>query len=192
MFTFLRPPSTALTLGSLTKLPESRTSEQNFLTELAMFRCFVCKSCFLTVHLLIRHLKLFHAFFPGKQFQLVCYQSGCRHRFSTFSGFRKHLCCKRIAESLDLTDNDPVTPSVLVPDQLTVPALMSEQPVNSQSCNENRQYTQELCASLIAKLQSSGVATNVVKIVVENMEELVEEICSTIKEGVLKLIPKRA
>ena len=46
-----------------------------------------------------------------------------------------------------------------------------------------------MCASLIAKLQSSGVATNVVKTVVANMEELVEELHSTVKEDVIKLLP---
>lgn len=38
-----------------------------------------------------------------------------------------------------------------------------------------------MCASLIAKLQSSGVATNVVKTVVANMEEL-EPVCGTIAQ----------
>ena len=154
-----------------------------------MFRCFVCKSAFHSIQLLVRHLKLSHAFFPGMQFQLVCDQNGCRHRFCSFSGFRKHLQCKHNAEILDPAVNEPVTPSVVVHEQRTVLTLISEQPVNSQSCIENRQHTQEMCASLIAKLQSSGVATNVVKTVVANMEELVEELHSTVKEDVIKLLP---
>lgn len=44
-------------------------------------------------------------------------------------------------------------------------------------------------ASLIAKLQGCGVATNVIKTVVENMEELVEELHSNVKEDVVKLLP---
>lgn len=156
-----------------------------------VFRCFACKSTFVTIQQLIRHLKLSHALFPGKKFQLVCDQNGCRHRFCTFSGFRKHLHCKHNAENLDQTDNDnePATSSVDIPDEQTVSALISEQPANSQSCNETRQHTQEMCASLIAKLQSSGVATNVIKTVVENMEELVEELHSNVKEDVVKLLP---
>lgn len=86
--------------------------------------------------------------------------------FALFSGFRKHLHSKHSPESpLAQIDNESVTlsvtPSVGISDQQTISTLISEQPVNSQSCNENRQHTQEMCASLIAKLQSCGVATNV-------------------------------
>ncbi len=68
-------------------------------------------------------------------------------------------------------------------------ALIPEQPENSQSCNETRQHPQEMCASLIAKLLSCGVATNVIKTVAENMEELVEELHSNVKDDVVKFIP---
>ncbi|KAI9541915.1 hypothetical protein NQZ68_026379 [Dissostichus eleginoides] len=57
-------------------------------------------------------------------------------------------------------DNEPATTSVDVSDQQTVSALIPEQPDDSQSCNETRQHTQEMCASLIAKLQGSVVSTN--------------------------------
>jgi len=46
-----------------------------------------------------------------------------------------------------------------------------------------------MCASLIANLQSCGVATNVITTVVENMEELVEELHSNVKDDVVKLLP---
>lgn len=154
-----------------------------------MFRCFICKSTFVTVQQLARHLKLSHAFYPGKKFQLLCDQNGCHQRFCTFSGFRKHLYSKHSAESLDQIDNKPITPSVDVSDQQTVSTLIPEQPENYQSCNENKQHTQEMYASLIAKLQGWGVATNVIKTVVENMEELVEELHSNVKEDVVKLLP---
>lgn len=158
-----------------------------------MYRCFVCKSTFVTIQQLLRHLKRTHAFYPGRKFLLVCDQNGCRHRFCTFSGFRKHLHSKHSVESLDQIDNEPVTPtpSVVLSDEQTmsVESAISEQPVNSQSFNETRQHTQEMCASLIAKLQSCGVATNVIKNVVENMEELVEELHSNVKDDIVKLLP---
>lgn len=158
-----------------------------------MYKCFVCQSTFVTIQQLLRHLKLKHAFFPGKKFYLVCDQNECRHRFCTFSGFRKHLHSKHSPESLVQINNESVTPSVTpsvgVSDQQTMSALISEQRVNSQRCNDTRQHTQEMCASLIVKLQSSGVATNVIKTVVENMEELVEELHSNVKDDVVKLLP---
>lgn len=121
----------------------------------------------------------------------MCDQKGCHQRFCTFSGLRKHLHNKHSADhhSLDEIDNEPATTSVDVSDQQTVSTLIPEQPDDSQSCNETRQHTQEMCASLIAKLQGSGVATNVIKTVVENMEELVQELHSNVKEHVLKLLP---
>lgn len=45
-----------------------------------------------------------------------------------------------------------------------------------------------MCASLIANLQGCGVATNVITTVVENMEELVEELHSNVKDDVVKLL----
>ncbi len=49
--------------------------------------------------------------------------------------------------------------------------------------------TQEMCASIIARLQSSGVATSVVTSVVSDLEELVYEMHSNIKSDVMNLLP---
>lgn len=88
---------------------ELRTLGQSSLIDVVMFRCFACKSTFATIKQLIRHLKLSHSLFPGKKFQLLRDQNGCRHRFCTFSGFRKHLHSKHYAENLDQNDNEPAT-----------------------------------------------------------------------------------
>ena len=45
-----------------------------------------------------------------------------------------------------------------------------------------------MCAFPIAKLQSCGAATNVIKTIVENMEELVEELHSNVKDNIVKLL----
>lgn len=65
-----------------------------------------------------------------------------------------------IHQNLDQIDHEHVTPSMDVSDQQTVPSEIPEQPENSQSCNETRQHTHEMCAPLIAKIQGSGMATN--------------------------------
>lgn len=49
--------------------------------------------------------------------------------------------------------------------------------------------TQEMCASIIARLQSSGVTTSVVTYVVADLEELVYEMHSNIKSDVMNLLP---
>ena len=151
----------------------------------------------MTAVLLLRHLKRSHAFYPGKKFKLSCDQEGCHQSFSTFSGFRKHLNKKHSSDT-DSTENESVTPSVNVSEHVTPSLNLSEQipseqipeqPQNSQCSNQTRKHAQEMCASLIAKLESSGVATNTIKSVVENMEELVEELHSNVKEEVTKLLP---
>ncbi|XP_022043364.1 uncharacterized protein LOC110946095 [Acanthochromis polyacanthus] len=154
-----------------------------------MYKCFVCKSTFVSIQKLIHHLKLSHSFYPGKTIQLMCDQNGCCQRCSTFSGFRKHLHSKHTTENLYQVDIRPVTHLVDVSDQQMASNFIPDQPENSQSCIETRQHTQEMCASLTAKLQGCGVATTVIKTVVENMEELVEELHSNVKEDVVKLLP---
>lgn len=47
---------------------------------------------------------------------------------------------------------------------------------------------QKICASIIAKLQGSGVANNVV-LSVESMEEYVNEVHANLKEQVLHALP---
>lgn len=49
--------------------------------------------------------------------------------------------------------------------------------------------TQEMCASIIARLQSSGVTTSVVTYVVADLEELVYEMHYNIKSDVMNLLP---
>jgi hypothetical protein len=47
----------------------------------------------------------------------------------------------------------------------------------------------EMCASTIAKLQSSGVANNVVRSVVESTEDYVNELHTSLREQVLSVVP---
>ncbi|XP_030252888.1 uncharacterized protein LOC115569102 isoform X1 [Sparus aurata] len=129
-------------------------------------------------------------FFLARSFILCVTRMVAVRDFALFQASnQKHLHSKHSPESLVQIDNESVTPSVVVCDQKTMSALISEQPVNYRSCNETRQHTQEMCASLIANLQSCGVATNVITTVVENVEELVEELHSNVKDNVVKLLP---
>lgn len=54
----------------------------------------------------------------------------------------------------------------------------------------NGDNLQGMCASLIGKLLSCGVATNVVKTVVGNLEDLVDEVHTSIADDVLNLLPE--
>lgn len=154
------------------------------------FRCFVCKLIFSTVKELVRHLKFKHAFYPGKKFLLTCDQSGCHQKFLTYSGFRKHLYIKHGNDNPDDNHDEPIPPSVDFSNQQSVSSSCpAENPECSTNATSNRQNTQEMCASLIAKLRSSGMPTKVVTSVVENLEELVHELHSNIRDDVANLVP---
>lgn len=56
-----------------------------------MLSCSICISCFGTVLLLFRHLKLIHGMYPRKSLRLKCGQTGCCLQFPSYSGFRRHL-----------------------------------------------------------------------------------------------------
>ncbi|XP_048100920.1 uncharacterized protein LOC125295613 [Alosa alosa] len=47
-----------------------------------------------------------------------------------------------------------------------------------------------MCASVVAKLQGSGVSTNVILSVVESMEECLNDIHTSIKHQILKVVPE--
>ncbi|MGL5118496.1 MAG: hypothetical protein ACRC7H_04645, partial [Plesiomonas shigelloides] len=53
----------------------------------------------------------------------------------------------------------------------------------------SKDQAKEMCASIIAKLQGSGVTNNVVLSVVESMEENVNEVHASLKEQVLSAVP---
>lgn len=75
---------------------------------------------------------------------------------------------------------------------------MSEQPTNETGCNEhvelgsfendsnlNKLTARNLCASIIGKLQSSGIPNNAVSAIVNDLEEFTNELQSQIKQEVL-------
>ena len=63
---------------------------QNVLTIYMYVTGFCCQALHRNSQSLISHLRIEHGFYPSK-FRLVCAQDGGRRKFSTYSGFRKHL-----------------------------------------------------------------------------------------------------
>lgn len=50
--------------------------------------------------------------------------------------------------------------------------------------------TKEMCASIVAKLQESGVSSSLVSSIVRDMEELTSKICSQAKHNVISALPE--
>lgn len=123
-----------------------------------MLRCFVCKVVHSTVNDLVRHLKLIHAYYPGKKFNLKCAQNDCKHSFMTYAGFRKHFGVHR-NDFLDQTETEN---QIDGDNELSHLNDHNELLETSLSDKGRVTDTQEMCASIIARLKNSGVATSVI------------------------------
>lgn len=161
-----------------------------------MLRCFICKCAFGTSQLLISHLRLNHSYNPNTKFKLFCAQDGCRRQFSTYSGLRKHLNTVHQRESSQ--DNEASSSASF---QSTF--ADNSVPTNETGCNEhvelgtfemdsnlNTLNARNICASIIGKLQSSGMPNNAVSTIVNDLEEFTNELQSQIKQEVLSVVPE--
>lgn len=143
-----------------------------------MYRCFICRTPHHSGGLLIRHLTLSHGLYPGKKFKLLCAQDGCSLEFKSYCGFRRHL---KVFHS-DTSDTEPQSCSdSTAVTSLGTAALPTDGPNDSTSpvVNLHQDFanptdcssSKEIGASIIAKLQVSGVSNNTILSVVESMEE---------------------
>ncbi|KAK0146975.1 hypothetical protein N1851_013688 [Merluccius polli] len=124
--------------------------------------CFVCRTHFVSIIMLIRHLRLSHGLCSGKSLRLKCAQVSCCHVFGTFSGFRKHLTSKH-AKDIE----HEVEPGIIVESDVAINAssqhfevAASSSQVVAASSSEvvpvSNASIQDMCASAIAHLQSQA------------------------------------
>lgn len=150
--------------------------------------------------LLLTHLRTHHGFYPSSKFRLICAQGSCRRQFSTFSGFRKHL---NTSHQNDFSSTETITslaepndhsssPSFPFSDIDAGPCPLISDTNDCHSHNESGVSvidTKTICASIIAKLQSSGVSNSIVSNIVGEMEEFAAGIHSQVKQDVLLALP---
>lgn len=167
-----------------------------------MFKCFVCKAVYGSCQSLISHLRLDHSFYPSTKFKLVCAQDGCRRQFSTYSGLKKHLLGYHNPDSRSSVEAER-------PESFQSNFQMFQNPNNSQvarrtvvqnpesecledsvSDQRNKEITENICASIVAKLQGSGIANSVVSSVVSDLEEFASGLHSQVKQQVLSAVPQ--
>lgn len=145
-----------------------------------MFKCFICQAVHVPCQSLISHLRLDHSFYC--RFKLVCAQDRCRHQFSTYSGFKKHLISsheKDSCQSGDAARPESFQPNFhMLQDTSEVAGTSVMQNPESEcfevngSGQRNKENTENICASIIAKLQGSGIANSVVSSVVGDFEDM--------------------
>ena len=163
-----------------------------------MFKCFICQAVHVPCQSLISHLRLDHSFYPSTRFKLVCAQDRCRRQFSTYSGFKKHLISSHENDSCQ--NGDAASPESfqtnfhMLQDTSEFAGTSVMQNPESEcldgSGQRNQENTENICATIIAKLQGSGIANSVVSSVVGDLEELASGLHSQVKQQVLSAVPK--
>lgn len=161
-----------------------------------MLTCFVCKKTFRNSNHLISHLRLEHGYYPGQKFKLFCSQEGCRRHFLTYAGFRMHLntvhsddqqhaVCS-VSESVEIS-----VPSQVSNDQSSLPGQSSTPSIAIESSDPQftKDSTKDMCTSIVAKLQGSGISSSLVSSIVGDLEELTSDLRSQAKQAVLEVLP---
>lgn len=158
-----------------------------------MLICFICQKEHPESQQLISHLRGEHSYYPGSKFKLICSQQGCRHQFQTYAGFRKHL--NSVHSSIQLiaptstvgcSSSEPVASSSHALEDLMNPQHLS--PCSSALSDNNdsgltKNSTKELCESIVAKIQASGISNSLVSSIVGDLEELTDELNSQAKHN---------
>lgn len=163
-----------------------------------MLTCFVCKRTFRNSNHLISHLRLEHGYYPGQKFKLCC-QEGCRHHFLTYAGFRKHLNNVHSADQQGVSNvpcsfTEPVEESVQRDgsDDQPIPSDQCSSPSFSMASSDPKclkDSTKEMCASIVAKLQGSGISSSLVSSIVGDLEELTNDMHCQAKQTVIGVLP---
>ena len=156
--------------------------------------CFICKSRHSNTNVLVRHLKLMHGLCPGRTLRLKCGEAGCAHVSGTFSGFRKHM--KRVHEQSTLNvevldiDHRQESNDLLVDVNAEVPVMQPNLLVSrtSSSLLKSGEYVHNMCASVVAEIQSVGIGQENLHNLVCSLEEVVNGIQDQIKETVLSCL----
>ncbi|XP_053097912.1 uncharacterized protein LOC113523917 [Pangasianodon hypophthalmus] len=162
-----------------------------------MLICFICKKQHPCSQKLISHLRGEHSYYPGSKFSLICSQHGCRHQFETYAGFRKHL--NNVHSNVQqIAQTSTAACSLSEPVVSTSQADSLEDQINPQhqspcsstsSGNNDSRRTTELCESIVAKLQSSGIPNSLVSSIVGDLEDLTDELHSQAKHNMLSALP---
>lgn len=148
-----------------------------------MFTCFMCQKKHREFSFLFKHLKFQHALYPSTSLRLKCGEQGCQRSFCSYSGFRRHLISYKHVESQTTilcaaqrqsdVDNDEPSASSSTSISQTAPVLPQD-------------FLKDMCRSVIAQLQASGIPETTVQTIVNSMEEVVNDVQSQAQEAVLK------
>lgn len=141
-----------------------------------MFSCYICKVHHRTCPALFQHLKFHHGLYPGRSLRLKCGEPGCSSVFYTYYGFKKHLrvhgnCAAGNCLTSDIVDS--LGRGNILPDSNS--QQIEDPPVSFPTPVDNGQLL-DMCSSIVAQVQASGVSESTVQCLVGSMEELVNDV----------------
>lgn len=163
-----------------------------------MLTCFVCKATFRNSNHLISHLRVEHGYYPGQKFKLYCSQEGCRRNFLTYAGFRMHLNSVHSADQQDAfnvpcSNPEPVemchnedSYGQFCPSSESRSSRVTIE-IGEQKCTKDS--TKDMCTSIVAKLQGSGISSSLLSSIVGDLEELTSSLRTQAKQAVLEVLP---
>lgn len=172
-----------------------------------MLKCFLCKKVFPSSQQLISDIRGEHGYYPGPKFKLFCCQPSCRLQFQTYAGFRKHLNIvhsnveqivhtSTVANlpgdpvSHDLEDQFHSTDLSQGSSSAILESSSSHVPESREtSVSGFRDSSKKMCASIVAKLQGSGISNSLVSSLVGDLEELTSELRSEAKQAIISALP---
>lgn len=139
--------------------------------------------------MLFRHLKFEHGLYPAKSLQLNCGEPGCFNTFGTYSGYQRHL--SRVHK--DCFDPDPVTSFELEAVAGPSTSVNVDPPMNvTTHVPVEKKHIRDMCSSVIAQVQASGVPESTVQYLVDSMEELVNDVHAHAKDAVVNCLSSDA
>lgn len=157
-----------------------------------MLTCFMCQKDYPSSQQLISHLRVEHGYYPGPKFKLFCSQQGCRNQFLTYAGFRKHL--NSVHSNIQQIAQTSCSFSESAATSFQAHALEYQFNPQNQCSSSNdsgitKDPTKEMCASIVAKLQGSGISNSLVSSIVGDLEELTSELRSQAKHTAISALP---
>ncbi|KAK6484891.1 hypothetical protein HHUSO_G12766 [Huso huso] len=159
-----------------------------------MYRCFICKSLHQTSTQLFRHIKLSHGMYSGNKLRLNCAQEGCGLQFCSYSGFRhlNNIHNNDEDNGASYSEGYPASTEPRLPEiplDTGLPHAFQTESSHEPQSPTTAAQSQEMCASILAKLLGSGVPNTVVLSMVKNLEEYVSDLQSNLKDQVMSLVP---
>ncbi|XP_028310661.1 uncharacterized protein LOC114468147 [Gouania willdenowi] len=154
------------------------------------YRCFICNVRHSRCSLLFRHLKFQHGLYPGRSLRLKCGEQGCSFVFCTYSGYQRHL--NRAHKDCVDSGGDSFEPLAIVGPSTSEPVNVDPSVTVMAPIPIERRQILDMCSSIVAQVQSSGIPESTVQSLVGSMEELVNDIHTHTKETVVECLSSGA